>query len=146
MLARAGDSETFVVKQPLDFENRLDVFAAIEAMAARALHWLKRGEFGFPVAQHESLGSSDAANFADAKQALRRQCVQDGSGSSHVYSYRRLISASVNTRIECGCGNRRSYRWRPCRLLRPRVSASSAISAGVHGQIHRDGLEVSVRP
>src|ERR1700693_5285815 len=57
MFARACDSKTFFVEQALDFENRLDVFAAIQAMTAGALHRLQHGKFGFPIAQHERLGS-----------------------------------------------------------------------------------------
>ena len=67
MLARAGDRKSLVVEQALDLENGLDVFAAIEAMAARAFHRLQHGKFGLPIAQHEGLGGGQAADFADAK-------------------------------------------------------------------------------
>ena len=70
MFARAGDGESFLVQQALDFENGLDVFAAVEAMAVGALHRLQHGKFGFPVAQDEGLGGRQAADFADAEEAL----------------------------------------------------------------------------
>ena len=54
MFARADDSEAFVVEQALDFKNSFDVLATIETMAAGAFYRLKRGEFGFPIAQDKS--------------------------------------------------------------------------------------------
>ena len=48
IFARAGDCKAFVVEQALDFENRLDVFAAIEAMSAGTLHRLQAWEIRFP--------------------------------------------------------------------------------------------------
>jgi len=53
--ARAGNGETFVVEEPLDFKNSFDVFAAVEAMAAGTFHRLERGKFRSPVAQDECL-------------------------------------------------------------------------------------------
>ena len=82
MFARAGDSESFVVEQALDLENGFDVFAAIQAVAAWAFNRLQRGKFGFPIAKDERFGRGDAADFTDAEKTLRRQSVQDGSGSS----------------------------------------------------------------
>ena len=54
MFAGANDGEAFVVEETLDFEDRFDVFAAVEAMAAGTFYRLKRGELRFPVAQDES--------------------------------------------------------------------------------------------
>src|SRR5579862_5546246 len=70
MAAGAGDGEAFVVEQALDAQHGVNVFAAIEAMALRALDGLEHGELGFPVAQHEGLGVRQAADFADAVKAL----------------------------------------------------------------------------
>src|SRR5580692_1927368 len=67
MFARSGDRKTFFVEQAFDFENGLDVFAAVEAMAAGALHRLQHGKFGFPIAQDEGLGGRQAADFANAE-------------------------------------------------------------------------------
>ena len=80
MFARAGDRKTLVVEQALDFENGFDVFAAIEAMAARALHRLQHGKFGFPIAQDEGLGSRQAADFADANRLF--SCVSSMGAAS----------------------------------------------------------------
>src|ERR1700722_206007 len=99
--AGACDGEALVVKQALNFEDGFDVFTAIEAMAAGALHRLQRGKFGFPVAQDEGLGRGEATDFADAKKrffregrsVLRFRC---WSSAGHVYLYRRPILRGVN--------------------------------------------------
>ena len=67
MFAGTDDGETLFVEKPLDFENSFDVLAAIKAMSTGAFHGLKRGEFGLPVAQDESLCGGQAAHFADAE-------------------------------------------------------------------------------
>src|SRR5579875_1041404 len=70
MFAGPRNGESFLVEEALDFENGLDVLAAVQALARGALHRLKRGKFGFPEAQNESLGARQAAHFADAEQTL----------------------------------------------------------------------------
>src|SRR5260370_39618260 len=70
--ARARDGESFVVEQPLDTEDHVHVFLAIEAMAAGAFDRLEHGEFGFPVAQNERLQIREAAEFADAVEFFLR--------------------------------------------------------------------------
>src|SRR5579864_1858165 len=72
MAARSGDCEAFVVEQALDFEDGFDVFAAVHAVAAGALHGLQRGEFGLPVTQDERFGGGQSADFADAEKAFVR--------------------------------------------------------------------------
>jgi hypothetical protein len=67
MFTRAGDCKTFFVQQPLDFKNGLDIFTAVEAMAAGTLHRLQHGKFGFPIAQDEGLGRRQAADLANAE-------------------------------------------------------------------------------
>ena len=86
MLARAGDCKPLFIEQTLDFEDGLDIFAAIKPMAAGTLYGLQRGEFGFPEAQDESLGGGEAADFADAEKALLRDRGRSLSGSGHVFS------------------------------------------------------------
>ncbi len=71
--AGASDGESFVIEQAFNFENRFDVFAAVEAVAAGAFHRLQCRKFRFPVAQHERLGRSKAADFADAEKRLVRE-------------------------------------------------------------------------
>src|SRR6266851_4092623 len=66
MPPRARDGESFVVEQPLDAEDHVHVFLAVESMAAGALDRLQHGEFGFPVTQNERFQVRQAADFADA--------------------------------------------------------------------------------
>ena|ERR1700723_11301 len=99
--AGAGDGEALVVKQALNFEDGFDVFTAVEAVAAGALHWLQCGKFGFPVAQDEGLSRGETANFADAKKRFFREGgsvlrFRSWSSASHVYLYRRPILRGVN--------------------------------------------------
>ena len=100
MAARAGDGEALFIEKALDFENRLYVFAAVHAMAARALHRLQSGEFRFPVTQNERLRSGQSADFADAEQILlgNRRCVL--GRRSHLldtfFRYRKPILGDVN--------------------------------------------------
>ena len=72
MFAGADDRETLVIEKPLDLENGFDVLAAIKAVTAGTLHRLERGEFGFPVAQHESFCRGQTAHFADAEETFVR--------------------------------------------------------------------------
>jgi hypothetical protein len=67
MSSGPGDREALVVKEALDFEYGLDVFAPVEPMPARALHRLKHREFRFPEAQNKSLRGRQTAYFADPK-------------------------------------------------------------------------------
>ena len=67
MLSCAGNRESLFVKEALDFEDGLDILAAVEAVAARAFHRLERGEFGLPIAQDKSLRGRQAAHLPDAK-------------------------------------------------------------------------------
>jgi len=86
MLPRAGDREALFIEQPLDFEDGFDVFAAVEPVAAGALHRLERRKLGLPVAQDERLRRRQAAHFADAEQALFRNFSRRLSGTRHVLS------------------------------------------------------------
>ncbi len=70
MAARSRDGETLVVEQPLDLQNPLHIFAAIEAVSLGTFHRLQHGKFGFPIAQHKWLGVGQAADFADAEEDL----------------------------------------------------------------------------
>ena len=67
VFAGASDGKTLFVEQALDFENRLDILAAVEAMPAGTLHRLEHGEFCFPIAQDKRLRRRQAADFADAE-------------------------------------------------------------------------------
>src|SRR5207245_6211646 len=51
MAARAGDGEPFVVQQPLDAEDHVDVLLAINTAARLVFRRLQHGKLGFPVAQ-----------------------------------------------------------------------------------------------
>src|SRR5215472_4272444 len=53
VLTCTRDGKALFVEQALDFKDRFDVLAAIQAVSARAFHWLKGREFGFPIAQDE---------------------------------------------------------------------------------------------
>ena len=86
MLAGAGNRETFLVEQALDFENGFDVVAPIEAMAARTFYRLQRGEFGLPVAQNESFRRRETAYFADAEKALFRNFGRGMRCGGHMFS------------------------------------------------------------
>src|SRR5439155_1964824 len=68
--AGARDGEPFVVEEPLDAEDHVHVFLAIEAKAAGAFHRLEHGEFGFPVAQDERFQIRQAAHVSDAIEAF----------------------------------------------------------------------------
>jgi len=85
MLAGAGDRETFLVEEALDFENGFDVVAAVEAMAAGTFYRLERRELGFPVAQDEGFRRRQTAYFADAEKALFRNLGSGMCGCSHVF-------------------------------------------------------------
>ena len=86
MLARARNGEALFIEQALDFENRLDILAAIEAVAAGALDRLERGEFCLPESQHEGLGGRQAADFADAEQTLLGNRRRSLRSAGHVFS------------------------------------------------------------
>src|SRR5512134_648717 len=51
-LLRAGDREAFVVEQLLDAQHRLDVLAAVDALARAVLGGREGRELRLPVAQH----------------------------------------------------------------------------------------------
>src|SRR5258708_32597787 len=70
--ARARDGESFIVEQPLDAEDHVNVILAVEAMSAGALDRLQHGEFGFPVTQHERFEVREAADFANAVEFFLR--------------------------------------------------------------------------
>src|SRR5258708_26663340 len=66
----AGDCKAFVIEQAFDFEDQVDVFLPIHAVAVWALYRLEDGKFAFPVAQHEGFQFGEAACFADAIKLL----------------------------------------------------------------------------
>ena len=70
--ARAGNRESFIVEQALDAEDHVHILLAIEAAAAFALDGFEHGEFRFPVTQHKRFQVGQAADFADAIEALVR--------------------------------------------------------------------------
>ena len=86
MFPGSRDGKTLLIEEALDFENGLDIFAAVEAMSAGALHRLQRGEFAFPEAQDESLGFRQTADFADAEQALFRNFARSLCSTRHGFS------------------------------------------------------------
>jgi len=90
MAARSCNGESLVVKKTLDLENQINVFLAIEAMAAVALHRLEHGELRFPIAQHEGFQLGHAADFADAVKVFgnRRLCSWSLAG----HNFRRCLS------------------------------------------------------
>ena len=69
---RAGNRESFVVQQPLDDEDRIDVFTAIQPVPLGTLHRLEHGKLRLPIAQHKRLGRGQAADLADPEQVLGR--------------------------------------------------------------------------
>jgi len=69
---RSRDGESFVVEQPLDAEDHVHIFLAVEAMAAGAFDGLEHGKLGFPIAQNEWFQVRQAADFADAVEFFLR--------------------------------------------------------------------------
>ncbi len=72
MLTRAGDGESFFVKQLLDAQHAFDVLAPIHALAGAALHRLELRELGFPETQHVGRQMAQTGNFSDAEIELFR--------------------------------------------------------------------------
>src|SRR6266404_2925406 len=68
--ARAGNGESFVVEQALDFKDEIDIFLAVHAVAVGGFYRLEHGKLCFPIAQHERLELREAADFADAIKTL----------------------------------------------------------------------------
>src|SRR5580704_10416181 len=101
VFSRARNREAFFVEQALDFENRLNVFAAIEAMAAGTLNRFEHREFRFPVAKDEGFRRRQAADLADAEKALLRdgRRLMTWGSTCHIFGlcrYRRPFSCPVN--------------------------------------------------
>src|SRR5580704_2222137 len=86
MLAGACDRKTFFVEQAFDLEYRLDVFATVEAMTARAFHRLESREFRFPIAKDESFRGRQSAHFADAEKTLLRKFRRSLRSTGHIFS------------------------------------------------------------
>ena len=74
LLAGAGDGETAVVKQALDFQNHLDIFTAVDAMPGFALLRRKARELAFPKAENEGFHPGEFAHFADLEKQFVRNC------------------------------------------------------------------------
>ena len=70
--ARSRNGESFVVEQPLDAENHVHVFLAVQAMAAGTFDRLQHGEFSFPIAQNERFQVRQTADFAYAVEFFLR--------------------------------------------------------------------------
>src|SRR5262249_49043193 len=64
-----GDGKAFVIEQALDLEDQVNIFLAIETMAARAFDRLEHWELGLPIAQHKRVQVRYAADFANSVQA-----------------------------------------------------------------------------
>ena len=86
MLAGSCDRKTFFVEQAFDLKYGLDVFAAVEAMAARTFHRFKSREFSFPIAKDERLRGRQTAHFADAEKTLLRKFRRSLRSTSHIFS------------------------------------------------------------
>ncbi len=86
MAAGAGDCKAFVIEQALDFEDQVDVFLPIHAVAVWALYRLEDGKFAFPVAQHEGFQFGEAADFADAIKLLLGGGLRCGAVVLHAWS------------------------------------------------------------
>src|SRR5271165_628733 len=115
MLARSGDGESLVVKQPLDAQHILHVTLAIHSLAGAALHRLQHGEFGLPEAQYVSRQAADAGDLADAEVKLVGDHRIRGAAalalffllSSHDRGTERagwILVARTTTRNNCGAG------------------------------------------
>src|SRR5437016_3001379 len=68
--AGARNREPVVVEEPLDAEDHVDIFLAVEAKAAGAFQRLEHGEFGFPVAKDERFQIRQAAHVSDTIEAF----------------------------------------------------------------------------
>ena len=66
----AFDGVAFIVKQPLDLQHQLHIFAAIQPMTFAGFLWAQRGKLRFPEPQNVRFNSREAAHFADAKIKL----------------------------------------------------------------------------
>jgi len=64
-LSCAGERITLGVDEALDFQNHLDVAAAIEALAGSALIGFELGKLRLPKAQDVCLKAADACDIAD---------------------------------------------------------------------------------
>ena len=69
-LAGAGDGVALIVEEGLNTEGRLDVAAAVEALAGAAFVWFELGEFALPEAEDVGGDVAETGDFADAEVEL----------------------------------------------------------------------------
>ena len=85
MPASPRNREALVVKESLDLEYSLDVFAAVETMSARAFDRLKHRELCFPKAQYKGLCLGQAADFSDTEKTLFRDFARGLGSTCHLF-------------------------------------------------------------
>ena len=73
MLAGTLNCVAFLVKQVLDFENRLDILAPVHAMVRAHLLGGNGGKLRLPIAENVLLEAGELGDLTDAKVELGRQ-------------------------------------------------------------------------
>src|SRR5258705_10371822 len=66
MPPRSRNRKSFVVKQPLDSQNQVNIFLPVKSPSVCSLLRLQHREFRLPIPQHKRFHARHPANFADA--------------------------------------------------------------------------------
>src|SRR4051794_12795144 len=72
LLARARDSEPFLVEKFLDPQDVFNVFPPVHPLAGVALHRFELRKFGFPETQNIGRQAAETSDFTDAEVKLLR--------------------------------------------------------------------------
>src|SRR6266481_8285576 len=68
MPPRPRNRKSFVVKQPLDLQNQVNIFLPVKSPPVRTLLGLQRREFRLPITQHKRFHARHPADLANAIQ------------------------------------------------------------------------------
>jgi hypothetical protein len=112
-LAGAGDGVALVVEKALDAHGRLDVAAAIEALAGATFVWFELGKFALPEAQNIGWDFAELGHFADPKVQLVRDVRSRGWGGSADWLMLRHARNSVTARLAVMAFDPASGKYRP---------------------------------
>jgi len=82
MLAGAGNGESFVIKQALDFKSSFDIISAVHALPGAAFRGLELRKLSLPEAQDISRQAAEPGHLSDAKVQLvgDQHFLRTGSG------------------------------------------------------------------
>ena len=72
MPARPLNGKPLFIEELADVENQFHIFATVEPVPGLGLYRAQPGEFSFPKAQDKRFGTSQFADFANAKIELIR--------------------------------------------------------------------------